>query len=155
MTFEVLFICRTIRDEHYNWKALYQCFCGNKFEAYESNVKRKKTASCGCAQRAAVTTHGLSRTPTYYIWMAIKQRCYNHNTTFYKYYGGRGIEMSAEWNDFETFLADMGERPSKNHSIDRIDNDGNYCKENCQWLTKAENSRKSALASGLGRKGDI
>jgi len=80
------------------------------------------------------------------IWMGIKRRCYNPNEKSYPNYGGRGIEMCEEWkNDFLCFLNDMGERPSSSHSIDRINNEGNYSKVNCKWSTRIEqnNNRRT------------
>ena len=69
----------------------------------------------------------------------MKRRCFNPNNERYKDYGGRGITMCEQWkNDFLKFMADMGERPSKKHSIDRIDNDKGYCKQNCRWATTKE-----------------
>lgn len=82
----------------------------------------------------------ISDLPEYKIWVSMRQRCNNPNERAYKHYGGRGIKVSEEWNDFDVFQRDMGERP-KGTSIDRIDNDGNYCKENCKWSTKAQQSR--------------
>lgn len=86
--------------------------------------------------------HGMSRTPEYKTWRHMKERCLNKNDVSYSIYGGRGITVCSEWvNSFETFLKDMGKKPSKMHQIDRIDNDGNYCKDNCRWVLPCENSQ--------------
>ena len=73
-------------------------------------------------------------TPTYYIWGTMKARCNPANATTRSRYAGRGIKVCKRWMKFENFLADMGVRPSDQHSLDRINNDGNYCKTNCRWV---------------------
>lgn len=79
-----------------------------------------------------------TRSPTYQTWRMMRARCYNKNHDKYKYYGGRGITVCARWfNSFELFLADMGPRPAGT-TLDRIDNDGNYQKDNCKWATRLE-----------------
>lgn len=79
--------------------------------------------------------------PEYKVWNNFKTRCFNPNTPNYHRYGGRGITVCDKWLNFEGFLKDMGKRPSSLHSLDRINNDGNYCKDNCRWSTKAEQVR--------------
>lgn len=91
----------------------------------------------------------------YYIWCSIKQRCTNPNVKNYHRYGGRGVTMCEEWmNDFEAFAKDMGPRPSSRHSIERIDNDKGYCKENCKWATREEQSSNQCYTVFYEYKGE-
>ena len=94
-------------------------------------------------------SHGMSKTPEYQAWNNMKNRCFNPNHKAYSDYGGRGIAVCDRWkNSFENFLADMGTKPSTKHSIDRINNDGDYSPKNCRWATKAEqqnNQRSNRL----------
>lgn len=86
--------------------------------------------------------HGRSRTPEYEVWCGIKKRCHDPAYREFHLYGGRGITMADEWrNSFERFFADMGCRPTPRHSIDRINNDGNYAPGNCHWATPAQQVR--------------
>ena len=94
-------------------------------------------------------THGMSRTTEYQSWVDIKRRCFNPNDKGYPNWGGRGITVCDRWkNSFQNFFLDMGSRPTPKHSIDRIDNDGDYCPENCRWSTdveQANNKRTNRL----------
>lgn len=90
--------------------------------------------------------------PLYVTWINMRQRCYNPKFTYYENYGGRGIKVCDRWlENFDNFVDDMGERPSPKHSLDRIDNNGDYEPENCRWATprqQAVNSRKVLNARG-------
>lgn len=133
----------------------FACDCGSEFDAAGYAVRIGKVVDCpSCAAKrtvAASVTHGKTNTDEYRIWTGILSRCNNPRTKAYPSYGGRGITMCNRWAaSFENFLEDMGPRPSKNHSIDRRDNDGNYEPENCQWATRAEqaaNKRNTVLVS--------
>ena len=100
--------------------------------------------------------HGKCHTREYKIWEGIKKRCYSPTCKIYSYYGGRGITMCEEWrNDFMSFYNDMGTRPSPKHSLDRIDNDKGYCKDNCRWVTKevqANNTRTNVFIEYKGKR---
>lgn len=87
--------------------------------------------------------------PLYKIWNGMKRRCYDRESKSYKYYGGRGITVCDKWlNSFSSFIFDVGQRPSDQHQLDRIDNDGNYERENCRWSTPSENAYNRSNSYG-------
>lgn len=138
---------------------LCQCDCGRKTIVDRGNLLSGCSQSCGCLHNELLskqnTTHGMShRVPEYGVWSAMLSRCDNPKNRQFHDYGGRGITVCERWRSFENFYADMGPRPTAQHSIDRIDVNGNYDPSNCRWATKlvqANNARSNIPLTHDGR----
>ena len=131
---------------------LCKCSCGKEKVVRGASLKTGTSKSCGCKGHDWCRTHGMEGTSIYNTWAGMLQRCNNKNYHQFHHYGGRGITVCDEWRKFETFYADMGGRP-EGRSLDRIDNDGNYCKDNCRWATKKEQIRNRRTSTFLTYKG--
>lgn len=132
-----------------------KCDCGKEKQPHRWHLISGQSKSCGCISRSKIgarnKTHGKTKTPEYRIWRGIIDRCFYPSQKRYARYGGRGITMCSRWKEsFEAFIGDMGERPSPEHSIDRIDPDGHYEPTNCRWATLEEQAHSRARLKDSG-----
>jgi hypothetical protein len=124
------------------------CDCGGFIQPRKYALKNGTTKSCGCLAQEnrshigkSHATHLASNTPLYYTWIDMRRRCTKSSHHAFNYYGGRGISVCPEWaNDFAQFAKDMGEKPSPEYSLDRIDVNGDYTPKNCRWATAEQQS---------------
>lgn len=139
------------RGARYCWRC--KCDCGGEKVATTTHLRNGHTKSCGCQYR----THNMTNTPEHKIWRGIKKRCLCPTDTGFKHYGARGITIADRWlgkDGFANFFADVGIRPSPDHSIDRIDNSNGYEPGNVRWVTRdvqANNKRSNRLLTHNGR----
>lgn len=136
-------------------KAIWRCACdcGQEFDAISGNLTSGTTMSCGCLKLEIIgrlasrrnRRHGHATggavSSEYCSWRSMINRCKHSCVNGFKYYGGRGVTVCERWQSFEAFLADMGEKPTPKHTLDRIDPDGSYTPENCRWATSSQQRR--------------
>lgn len=139
------------------WKCI--CNCGKIKFILSYALRKGKIKSCGCYQKfirgKSSRTHNASQSRLYHIWTDIFTRCYNKNCAAYKNYGGRGIKICKRWHDFSMFKKDIGRRPSKYFTIERINNNKGYSPKNCKWLHKSlqhHNKRTSHYLTFEGKR---
>lgn len=142
-------------------KALWRCVCdcGNEVVVIGSHLLNGNTHSCGCYKRDKTiecrVSHGKSKTRLYHIWKNMRQRCRNPHKPDYCYYGGKGVTVCDKWDDFTCFskwAKDNGYRDDL--TLDRIDVNGNYCPENCRWVSMTEQARNMSRNRIITYKGE-
>lgn len=134
---------------------LCRCDCGNEVVKYAGHIRAGQAKSCGCV-KGAHRTHQMSGSSEYRAWDNARSRCYRENDRKYPTYGGRGVRMCEAWRQsFEAFIADMGKKPTSLHTLDRINNDGNYEPSNCRWATRTEQNNNRSFNRHLMLNGEL
>lgn len=133
------------------------CACGKRKTIVAQSLLNGDSTTCGMAGHRGPTNyvHGMKGAPIYGVWNSMKNRCSNPKIASFKSYGGRGIKVCERWQKFENFYADMGDRPSDNHSIERRNNNSDYSPENCYWAdkaTQAKNKRNNRFIEANGER---
>lgn len=139
------------KEKRATW--LCKCDCGNTKVIVGKNI-RKGTNSCGCLQKELhYTSHKMTKTRPFKIWCGMKTRCNDENRKSYHNYGGRGITYDDKWENFEGFWEDMGDTYEDGLTLDRIDPNGNYCKENCRWATPEQQANNKRITKYITYNG--
>lgn len=133
---------------------LCRCDCGGSTVAAGSRLVHGGTRSCGCLAQDLATTHGYAKHPLYAVWRQMLGRCENPKHKQYGDYGARGITVCDAWHEVSQFIADMGDRPSPLHSLERVDNNLGYSPENCRWATRAEQNRNRRVTRYFDHLGE-
>jgi hypothetical protein len=160
------------KESYYYGGIRYECLCdcGKTKTVLRihllSNKKNTIVKSCGCLPKEtakvngikaheALITHGMASTPEYRCWSSLNNRCFNTKDKSYPNYGGRGITVCAKWETFEGFFEDMGKRPKRHYSLERLDVNGPYSKENCVWASPREQGRNKRNTLKVMFRGEL
>jgi hypothetical protein len=145
-------------NKHHQLYWLCECDCGNYKLVLGSLLRNGETQSCGCLHKEVTGNinrkHSLANTPIYSLWNSMIDRCHLPTSHTYNRYGERGISVCERWHNFENFYADMGDKP-EGMSLERIDNNGDYCPENVIWATakqQANNRKSNVVLEHNGKK---
>lgn len=145
------------KDTRGNHRWIFRCDCGKEIVTTKHNVKAGKSKSCGCLSvELAIkrqTTHGLSKHRLFRTWSCMINRVCSKKDIGYKIYGARGIKVCDSWYSVANFISDMDSTYKKGLTLERLDNNGNYCKENCKWVTAKEQARNRR--SNVIYKGEV
>lgn len=135
-------------------RLIVKCDCGKIKNVNKRAVMRGRVRSCGCLHKKVITKHGLSETKIYAVWRAMIHRCSNPKSTSFFWYGGRGIQVCKEWSNLRSFIDwCLGAGYKKGLTIERKNNDGNYCPDNCVFVSRRDNLNNTSKTVFLSIKG--